>query len=131
MTLSPRFARLSPRSGGRFTWMFQLASPCRRVSFNGGVGAMKRTVLLLSAFAVLCVVSAAEAQTRNGVTLSSAYCKNAWSQLKSRPTYKAMAVSRDGKTCNSSWGYDSQKQANRSALEGCEEHGERTCVMFR
>ncbi|MGE0501603.1 MAG: DUF4189 domain-containing protein [Rhizobiaceae bacterium] len=90
---------------------------------------MKRVILLLS---LLCVAAGVvHAQTRNGVTLSSAFCKTAWKQLESRPTYKAMAVSSDGKTCHSSWGYESQKQANKMARDNCEENGERKCVIFR
>lgn len=92
---------------------------------------MRLWVVLAALVAIALTGGAAEAQTRNGVTLKSAFCKNAWKQLFSKPSPRAMAVSKDGQVCHSAWGYDSQKQADKVARDGCQDGGERSCVLFR
>jgi hypothetical protein len=44
---------------------------------------------------------------------------------------RAMALSTDGKTCHSVWGESSQAAADRKAVAGCQENGERKCKVVR
>ena len=62
---------------------------------------------------------------------SSAYCKNLLASMASKPKAKAMALSSDGKICTAYWGERSQATADKKALAGCQENGERKCSIAK
>ena len=85
--------------------------------------------------AVLAVLAAsfatpASAQSQQGVTIKSTFCKTIYEDLSHRPKRRAMAVSRDGQKCHAEWGAVSQREADAKALAGCRKSGQK-CVLFR
>lgn len=85
--------------------------------------------LLFSAFGATAV--ALHAPSVAAATPSSDFCKK-WSRdIRSKPAKRAMALSADGKICHSVWGEITQAAADRKALAGCQENGERKCSIVR
>lgn len=90
---------------------------------------------MLKTIAALAVLIAAFstpaiAQSQQGVTIKSTFCKNLYAGMLSRPLKRAMAVTRDGEKCHAEWGSVSQREADAKALAGCRKSGQK-CVLFR
>jgi hypothetical protein len=90
---------------------------------------MHRFIAVL-AFLAVTIVTPASAQSQQGVTIKSAFCKNLYAGMREKPSSRAIAISRDGEKCHAVWGTSSQSAANNDALKGCE-RGVRKCVLFR
>ena len=90
---------------------------------------MLRTIAALAVLAA-AFATPASAQTQQGVTIKSTFCKNLYSGMRQKPSSRAIAISRDGEKCHAVWGTSSQSAANNDALKGCE-HGVRKCVLFK
>ena len=90
---------------------------------------MLRTIAALAVLAA-SFATPASAQTQQGVTIKSTFCKNLYSGMRQKPLKRAFAVSRDGEKCHAVWGSLGQPGANADALKGCE-HGVRKCVLFK
>jgi hypothetical protein len=90
---------------------------------------MHRIMAVLAALAV-AFSTPAIAQSQQGVTIKSTFCKNLYSGMLSRPPKRAMAVTRDGEKCHAEWGSVSQREADAKALAGCRKSGQK-CVLFR
>jgi len=81
--------------------------------------------------AVIAAVAATQALPVEAKAPTSDFCKKWYKDIRSKPAKRAMALSTDGKVCHSVWGVGSQAAADRQAVAGCQEDGERKCSVVR
>jgi len=92
---------------------------------------MKRICATLSLAVLLAGAAAVQAPPAQAATPSSDFCKKWYKDIRSKPAKRAMALSTDGKICHSVWGEANQAAADRKAVAGCQENGERKCTVVR
>ena len=85
----------------------------------------------LTVWAVAAVLAGLTATASFAASPSSAYCKNLLASMAGKPKAKAMALSTDGKVCTAYWGEKSQANADKKAVAGCQESGERKCSIVK
>lgn len=85
----------------------------------------------MTVWAVAALVIGLSANLSHAASPSSAYCKNLLASMASKPKAKAMALSSDGKICTAYWGEKSQATADKKAIAGCQENGERKCAIVK
>jgi len=89
---------------------------------------MKSNMMIWAAAALVVGLWVAAA---NAASPSSTYCKNLLASMAGKPKAKAMALSSDGKICTAYWGEKSQATADKKAIAGCQENGERKCTIAK
>ena len=93
---------------------------------------MKRTITLLSFAAFVAAAGWVQAMPPAlAATPSSDFCKRWYNEIRYKPAKRAMALSTNGQVCHSVWGESSQAAADRKAVAGCQENGERKCKVVR